>query len=216
MKGDEPMKCATLVLAALALLLSGVGQARAGFLTESFDVPFPAWQSGWLGTNSNLENYYVVYGSPDTFRGNNPDGLWVADQGPAHRGTVAITFNPAFGSTLTSFSIDIAGYLPINLEVFDMSHNVILNTPVVLTFGGTTNPGVYSHYSVNSTNGISGFAFVPPDQNYFVEGNTSIDNVSVFQGASSAVPEPSNLTLLGIGIAGIAGYGWRRRRLAAA
>jgi len=31
-----------------------------------------------------------------------------------------------------------------------------------------------------------------------------------------AVPEPSTLTLLGIGIACMAGYGWRRRKLAVA
>jgi len=32
----------------------------------------------------------------------------------------------------------------------------------------------------------------------------------------ATTPEPSTLTLLGIGIAGMAGYGWRRRKLAAA
>jgi hypothetical protein len=32
----------------------------------------------------------------------------------------------------------------------------------------------------------------------------------------ATVPEPVTLTLLGIGIAGMAGYGWRRRKLAAA
>jgi PEP-CTERM motif len=34
--------------------------------------------------------------------------------------------------------------------------------------------------------------------------------------AAAPVPEPGTLTMLGIGIACIAGYGWRRRRLAAA
>lgn len=33
---------------------------------------------------------------------------------------------------------------------------------------------------------------------------------------AAATPEPASLTLLGIGIAGMAGYGWRRRKLAAA
>ena len=36
---------------------------------------------------------------------------------------------------------------------------------------------------------------------------TDIDNVNL-----SAAPEPASLTLLGFGILGIAGYGWRRRR----
>ena len=37
-----------------------------------------------------------------------------------------------------------------------------------------------------------------------------VDNIQ-FDNTTSAVPEPSSLTLLGIGVAGIAGYGWRRR-----
>ena len=34
-------------------------------------------------------------------------------------------------------------------------------------------------------------------------------------GPTIATPEPASLTLLGIGIAGFAGYGWRRRRQSA-
>jgi hypothetical protein len=45
--------------------------------------------------------------------------------------------------------------------------------------------------------------------------DVGLDNVQVVE-APSAVPEPATLTLLGIGIAGWAGYGWRRRKKAAA
>lgn len=48
----------------------------------------------------------------------------------------------------------------------------------------------------------------------------SLGEYGIFNGAqlveSNPVPEPSTLTLLGIGIAGIAGNRWRRRKLAAA
>jgi len=40
--------------------------------------------------------------------------------------------------------------------------------------------------------------------------------ISNFSFGPAAAPEPSTLTLLGIGIASIVGYGWRRRKPAAA
>jgi hypothetical protein len=49
----------------------------------------------------------------------------------------------------------------------------------------------------------------------YVDGPHNLQSGSI-EPAVSSVPEPATLTLLGIGIAGMAGYGWRRRKLAAA
>jgi PEP-CTERM motif len=53
--------------------------------------------------------------------------------------------------------------------------------------------------------------FAPPDYNYADE-QFVFTNVAM----TSTAPEPATLALLGIGIAGMTGYGWRRRKAAAA
>jgi hypothetical protein len=202
------MKKLGMSVAMVVIVVVGAAMPSGGATTytEDFEATFPAWKSGWLGTNSNLENYYYTIGGLRADRGNNPDGLWVSD-GDSDLSRCDIVFSPVFGASLTNFAIDVAGWADADLEVFDISHVAILDVPITLTYGAWTDPGVYAHYSVASSNGISGFSFLPTSPTQ-IEGNTGIDNVVVVSGYS-VIPAPGALLLGSIGT-GL--FGWLRRR----
>lgn len=184
------LRTATVLLGGLLMFSGGANAA----LIEDFEGEFPAWESGWLGTNSDLENYYGIGWD----RGNNPDGLWIS--------SATINFNPVFGASITSIFLDIAGFTPTGFQIFDMSNNLILDiSSIVLTNGALSDPGTYVNHGVTSVNGVSRLVFTGSG----IVGATSIDNVVVEQGPSAVVPEPSTIVLLG---AGLAAAFLRRRR----
>ena len=111
-----------------ALALSSV--AAAATLTEDFEAPFPTWESGWFGVNSDAQNCYGVGGG----RGNNPDGLWVSNGG-CLAAPVNVAFNAGFAATLTSLDLDVAGYSPTTLTIYDKNGATLLSVSVSLTGG---------------------------------------------------------------------------------
>ena len=184
---------------AIALFVGFSGGARADVLTENFEGAFPAWESGWFGTQSNARNVYCgTLGCSD--RGNNPDGLWIAN--------ADIAFDAAFGATLTSFSLGVAGFSETSLQAFDSANQLIFNQDVTLTRGAFTDPGVYANFTITSTTGISHLLFTGGG----VVGNTSIDNLSAVT-ATAAIPEPQTYALMLAGL-GVLGFVARRRRAA--
>lgn len=178
-----------LAVAGLALAAS---VANAATYTEDFNAPFPSWESGWLGTNSNLTNVYGVGAG----RGNNPDGLWV--------GETTIQFNGAFGAAITSLDFDVASWVSGNIEFYNSANTLISTQAFTANFGAYTNPGVYEHFSVASAGGIDHFTFDASG----VVGNTSIDNVVV---STTAVPEPTDLAMMLAGMGLVAGLARRRQ-----
>lgn len=188
--------------AILAFALAANG-AQAAVLTEDFEAPFPAWESGWFGGNSNAQNVFGVGAG----RGNNPDGLWIND-GFLDGGAVVISFKAPFAASLTFIAFDVAAYSTLDLRIWDKDGVVLLSRRSIdLTAGAFTDPGVYAHFSVSSSNGIGGFIF----DAFNAEGNTSIDNIVVH--VRDAVPEPANWAMM-IGGFALAGAAMRRRRAA--
>jgi hypothetical protein len=170
--------------------------AQAETFSETFSDPFASWETEWLGIQSNLSNFYVIVnGFPTSYRGNNPDGLWL--------GGANITFNSAFGSTIQFLSLDVASYQGGILSFYD-SNNTLISSFTLNTSGGATSiVGNYQHFSVTSSTGISRFEFTGG----IILGNTSIDNVVV-----STVPEPESFALLLAGL-GVLGAVARKRKL---
>lgn len=176
------------------MAFAGAAQA-ATILTEDFEAVFPAWESGWLATNSNLTNYYGV----GEGRGNNPDGLWI--------GVADIIFSPGFGQSITSISFDVAGYSTTNVQIYDSLGGILLDVPVTLTNGALSDPGTYANYSISSLQGIGGFRFTGGG----VLGNTSIDNVTVeIDGELNPIPEPASMAMIAGGLVLLALF--RRRK----
>jgi hypothetical protein len=195
----------------LAVMTFGVtaNLAQATTYTENFNAPFPAWESGWLGVNSNLTDYYCNGARGCSNRGNNPDGIWPSGTIAGSNytsGPIIVNFTPSFGATITSLSLDVAGYVSTNLLAYNSSNALIFDQAVTLTYGAETNPGVYSNYTISSNSGISSFGFDSAQ----AAGNTSIDNVVV---TTSAVPEPEAYAMMLAGL-GLMGFMVRRKKSA--
>ena len=199
------MKSSILPSLSLAAFMTMSAAAGATTLVENFDAPFPAWKSGFMGTHSNLENVYVENGGEATDRGNNPNALWIAD-GIKNAAGTTITFDSAFARTIKSLNFLLSTFVSnATLQFYDADGAVLSSTAV--TPDAKYTPTL--SYGVTSSKGIGGFSIFGTNEQ--VEGNTSIDAITVETGAAPAVPLPAPLLLLGSGLAAL---GLRRRRAA--
>ncbi len=187
------MKRLILLLFALALLLGGVGQAKAGLMGYEVDVSF---------YYPNRPTLYQDFGKHFV----NPTASWTLFGGE----TTTLT-----NTQILYYSPPAAGQYqtqPFNGYVYDFLHSGNLITGVTVDPSSTLS-GFTSKYVKLTSDGaggqfveldLGGGLFFGPDASVVLDVTTS----------TSAVPEPATLTMLGFGIAGLAGYGWRRRKQA--
>lgn len=175
------------VLAASLVAVCGLSSIASAQLVEEFGDPLGEWRNRWLAQNSNLRNFYVASGNPDeNNRGNNPTGLWIADD-VAGSGCELI-FNSGFGSSLTSFEFGIEAFVGVTVRFYDMA-GVEFNA-VAASGGSFPLDHETIIFSGVSNNGISRVLF----DGSGIEGNTSIDNVR-----ANVIPAPGVASLAAVG-----------------
>jgi hypothetical protein len=212
------------LLAAVALLLGGVGQAKADILFNDYGPAYTyQTNTGWTvsGPTSAVGSSFA---NANEFTPLLTGAVTSVDFGI---GLVSGTNSAVFqlmtdnggvpGSVLESYSF-----------VNQMGSFGTQNGPLVATslsqptlVAGTNYwmvalPGASDTWAAWNLNdqGVSGTDAISQDggSTWQPNGSQTFGAFEVFGNAGPVVPEPASLTLLGIGIAGIAGYGWRRRK----
>jgi hypothetical protein len=228
-------------LAAFVLLLGGVGQARAGAIGSR-----AALQAllGGPGTLEDFEAFSIASGSAvvtgvallnsTTIVNGQGPGLVVPGvdftfgtgllqwDGAGYFGSPSkeiLSGAPAgqpisidwTASPVRAFGIDLRAFTGFGatatMLIFGPDHTTLIGT---LPGVGLPDSGVPLFVGWEDAGGIGKVSFTQLGQPW----SPIIDNLEF--GGTASVPEPTALTLLGIGLAGMAGYGWRRRKQAVA
>jgi hypothetical protein len=208
------------MLAALVLMLGGVGQARAGFITlynnlsatpsESFDVRGNGPLADSFSTGSSAVNLSDVK-------------LLLESDSFTSTGSITVTLNKDSSTspggvltTIGTFNNSSLSRSPTAID-FPTSYSLAANTRYWIEVSASNDSSAAWEVSTD-TSGV-GVANEYNSNSQGVFPNTGISPFQMevtAQTAATGVPEPSTLTLLGLGSLGLLGYGRRRRKQAAA
>jgi hypothetical protein len=225
------MKRATLMTAALVLMLGGVGKAKGGIIATTGEVnviaPPPSVQLGAVESNTQIPTFAerVRFSLPTSVAvditaagtyANNP----TLTPGTIGAGTLVDSYY-MYSDPIDSNSIMFDGSATFNTNILGVIvlNNTLNGSDPILGAPGTLYPTGLSARGMELTPGEDSVTISADLRTLTFHGSTdtSQDTVRIITAASpvSGVPEPSSLALFGIAAASLAGYSrWKRRKQA--
>jgi hypothetical protein len=224
------MKRMLLLLAVVALLLGGVGQARAGTITLYNNLSATSGGADFVAANPPSNPNNVAQGPLADSFSTGASAVNLSDvklllglfPNGTTTGSITVTLNSdsstSPGAVLTTIGTINDSSLSSTLGVVDLatSFSLAANTRYWIELSTSNNSSAQWSWS-NDTSGV-GVAneFFFNEHGAAPNSNGPYQMEVTAQTATTGVPEPSTLTLLGIGSLSLLGYGWRRRKQVAA
>jgi hypothetical protein len=222
------MKRATIRLVAVVVLFAGE-QVWAGPVVLTFEgfkdeEPIGNYYNGGLGglASGPGPNYGITFSSNSRISIESSAG-GIGDFTNAPSG-VAVAFflmgTNDFMDVPSGFTNSISFFYtasdPGSVNIYsglDGTGTLLATVPLFST-NNNGPPGAHSNHWVLTSATFSGTAESVDFSNAANVGTKGygVDNLTISPLALSSVPEPASFTLIGLGIAGLLGYGWRRRQ----